>query len=96
MALSFHRILFITISLGAIPLPKFSTVLGLFCLFICLALLTPAQAHAYIDPGTGSFVFQAILAAIVGAGVVTRMYWAKIKSMFGKSSTSEDDDINEE
>ncbi len=73
-----------------------NTILRIFCLFMLFSLLAPPSAHAYIDPGTGSFVFQAILAAIVGVGVVIKMYWAKILSLFGKSPTDEDDDINEE
>jgi hypothetical protein len=38
-----------------------------------LALLAvPATAHAYIDPGTGSLVFQSLLAVLFGVGVAFR------------------------
>jgi len=37
-------------------------------------------ASAYIDPGTGSYVLQAIVAAVAGSLVAIRMYWQKIKS----------------
>lgn len=54
------------------------------------------SASAYFDPGTGSAVLQLLLAGIGGALVVGRMYWAKIKSVFGadpseKSSMLADD-----
>ncbi len=41
----------------------------------------PAQ---YLDPGTGSVILQLLLAAILGAGIATRVFWKKIKTLFGK------------
>ncbi len=38
----------------------------------------------YLDPGSGSFLIQLLLAVLLGAGVAVRMYWSKIKSLFGK------------
>ena len=32
-------------------------------------ILLPAPALAYLDPGTGSFVIQGIIAVVVGAGL---------------------------
>lgn len=49
------------------------------------ALLTPALAHAYIDPGFGALVWQAAFAAIVGAAFFLRstiaasVRWARNK-----------------
>jgi len=37
----------------------------------------------YLDPGSGSFLIQLLLAAVLGMGVAARIYWAKIKSLFG-------------
>jgi hypothetical protein len=42
---------------------------------------------AYIDPGTGSFVVQALVAAVAGIAVTLRLYWSKIKGFFGGSAT---------
>ena len=47
---------------------------------------------AYIDPGTGSFVAQAVVAAIAGVAVTVRLYWSKIKQMLGFASTHDDDE----
>jgi hypothetical protein len=41
----------------------------------------------YLDPGSGSFIIQLLLAAALGLGVGIRIYWVKIKSLFsGKKS----------
>ncbi len=40
-------------------------------------LLVAAPAHAYVDPGTGSYVFQLIIGALLGAGVAIKMYWKR-------------------
>jgi hypothetical protein len=45
----------------------------------------------YIDPGTGSVFLQIILATILGAGVLIRVFWKKITSPFRKESTDETD-----
>jgi hypothetical protein len=33
---------------------------------LTLVLATPSQAYGYVDPGSGSFVFQAAYAAFIG------------------------------
>jgi len=43
-------------------------------------MLAPATAHAYIDPGTGSLLFQSLLAVLFGAGVAFR----KIRSWISR------------
>lgn len=40
------------------------------CLYVgAVSILTPAVAHAYIDPLSGSLVLQAVLAGVLGAVV---------------------------
>jgi hypothetical protein len=46
----------------------------------------------YLDPGTGSFVVQAVLAALLGLGVFIKLFWGKITSLFRKK----EDPVNEE
>jgi hypothetical protein len=38
-----------------------------------------ANAFAYIDPGTGSMILQSLIGALVGAGIILKVYWTKIK-----------------
>lgn len=40
------------------------------------------QALAYVDPGTGSYIFQMALASILGASFVLKTYWQKICAFF--------------
>lgn len=54
--------------------PKFLSVTA-------VALLAPAVALAYVDPGSGSLVLQGIIAAIVGAGVGVKVFWKRIKRL---------------
>ena len=55
-------------------------------------LLVSAPALAYIDPGTGSFLVQGLIAAALGAVVVIKAYWHRIRSVFGGRSVKDDDD----
>lgn len=54
------------------------------------------NAHAYIDPGAGSMVLQAILAALIGIGVFVRQARVTIAAFFkrlmGKSSEKAGDE----
>ncbi len=42
-------------------------------------LLLAAPAHAYLDPGTGSYVFQMVVAALVTAGFVLKSVWRRLR-----------------
>lgn len=54
-------------------------------LLTALLLLVPAPpAEAYLDPGTGSIVLQAVIAAIAAAAVALRLYWTRLKALFGR------------
>lgn len=59
---------------------------------IGLALLAPRQAMAYIDPGSGSFFLQMLLAGILGLSMTLKLFWQRIKTFFsGGKRTSEDE-----
>lgn len=49
------------------------------------------EFFSYIDPGTGSVIAQALIGVAVGAGVLIKTYWSKIKAFFGKSSKTNED-----
>jgi len=53
-------------------------ILALALLFFCLAL--PRRVHAYIDPGTGNYLLQIIMAALFGALFAIKIFWTKIKN----------------
>jgi hypothetical protein len=54
-----------------------------------------AVPDLYLDPGSGSILLQLLLAALLGAGVILRTQWAKIKSLF-KRNNSADEDMDDE
>lgn len=39
-------------------------------------------ANAYVDPGAGSFIFQAAIGGILAAGVALKVFWKRITSVF--------------
>lgn len=41
--------------------------------------ISVSDAYAYLDPGTGSIVIQAIIGVLVGIGISVKIYWYKIK-----------------
>ncbi len=50
-------------------------------------LLVPiSTAQAYIDPGSGSFLLQAVLAGLLAAGMAIRTYWRRIVGFFRRDS----------
>ena len=44
--------------------------------FISL-FLSISSAHAYLDPGTGSIILQAIIGALAAIIVALKLYWHK-------------------
>ena len=48
--------------------------------------LLPMQAHAYLDPGTGSIILQGLIAGIAVAWFTIKAYWYKLSSLFGKKA----------
>ena len=68
-------------------------------LVMLLYLVFPSSAYAYLDPGTGSYIFQLLIAGIVGLLFLVKVYWQRIKlfftGLFSKDSqvaVSADDD----
>jgi hypothetical protein len=50
----------------------------------------------YLDPGSGSFLIQLLIAALLGIGIAVRASWSKIKGWFGvKPKTDDEDDESE-
>ena len=62
---------------------------------MCMYLAFPASAYAYLDPGTGSYIFQLVIAAIVGLLFLAKVYWGRIKTFFANlfSGAANADDI---
>jgi flagellar biosynthesis protein FliQ len=52
-------------------------------LIVTLNFTLLQNAFAYLDPGTGSYIFQVLVATFIGALFTIKMYWQKIKNFFG-------------
>ena len=63
--------------------------------FLFLVLTFPLVGHAYLDPGTGAMVIQAIVAAFAGTVFYLRKNWGKVKSFFNKNNKNENDDSSD-
>ena len=51
----------------------------LLCLF-SISFLFPTQAYAYLDPGTGSYIFQLAIGFFLGGLFAIKISWYKIKT----------------
>lgn len=51
-------------------------------LTVCLSLLVISPAAAYIDPGSGSLIFQAVVGGIMAAGLAIGVFWQRVVSFF--------------
>ncbi len=71
-------------------------LLGLFVIAWPMAAAAASRGalFAYVDPGAGSFIVQALLAALAGIIVTANLYWKKIKDFFGIDSNDPDDTEN--
>ncbi len=64
-------------------------VLCLLCL--AFSFLTIPVANAYVDPGTGSFVFQAIVGGILAVGLAVKMFWRRILTFVTRRGPTPDE-----
>ena len=46
----------------------------------------------YLDPGSGSFIIQILIASLLGLGIILRASWGKLKTMFGAKNKPTDQD----
>ena len=57
-------------------------------LFYFLSYFGNANAWAYVDPATLTYVVQIIAGVFIAGGVAVGVYWRKIKKLFSKDKTS--------
>lgn len=55
-----------------------------------------ADKAAYLDPGSGSFLLQLLIAGIAGMGIFIGAQWSKIKTIFSKKKAETDDETDDE
>ena len=56
-----------------------------FILFLFLFFVIQINnSYAYLDPGTGSTILQAIVAALAAGAATVSYYWRKVKDLYIK------------
>ena len=58
--------------------------LAFILMSIFWVLIFVNQSYAYIDPGTGSMLVQAVLAAVAVASVSIGIFWRRIRSFLDR------------
>ena len=58
-------------------------------LIISSLYLFPDAAYAYLDPGTGSFILQIVLAAAIGAYYSLKLYWTRVRDFLTRTFSKE-------
>lgn len=66
----------------------YMAIMNIISLVLLLFLAAELPIYGYIDPGTGSYVFQILIASLLAVSFVVRRFWDKIKiamaSLWGK------------
>lgn len=71
-------------------------ILTICTLAALLQMVFTPPAHAYLDPGTGSYIFQLLLAAVVGLAFVVKVFWGRIKSFFSRLLSKNHAEVEED
>lgn len=59
-------------------------ILQILILYIISIIFYCTKAYAYLDPGTGSFILQAIIGFLAALSAGFLYYWTKLKNFFLK------------
>ena len=55
-----------------------SSIVWISVFLLYFSLITVPAAHAYVDPGTGSYIFQVVIGAMLGAAVAIKLFWRRL------------------
>jgi hypothetical protein len=60
-----------------------------FTLFLLyFGVVSAPSAQAYIDPGSGSFIFQVLIGGLLAGAVAVKHFWRRIVSFFSRHRSS--------
>ncbi|MDO6677543.1 hypothetical protein [Shewanella sp. 4_MG-2023] len=62
---------------------------GIKTILLASLVMLSTPAYAYLDPGTGSIIFQAIIASVVMGLTTIKLWWAKFKDLFSARKKTE-------
>jgi len=64
-------------------------------LAVLTSLFLAREAHAYLDPGTGSYILQILIAGLFGALFMLKVFWGRIVGFLGKGSSQSEATVQE-
>ncbi|MBN2226945.1 MAG: hypothetical protein JW763_06240 [candidate division Zixibacteria bacterium] len=67
-----------------------ANISGLILCAAVIMLFWAETAQAYIDPSSGSYFLQILLAGLLGALFTLKIYWRKIKAFFSGKDADHD------
>ena len=70
---------------------NFNSIAGAVATFSVVVFHNDAQA--YLNPGTGSMILQAIIAGFAVLSVTIKIYWYKLKAYFKGETYDPDEDL---
>jgi hypothetical protein len=68
-----------------------SVIIGV-CFWLAFA---PHPAHAYIDPGTGSYLLQLLIGGLFAAAFTLKAFWGRIRTYLARVFRKPQDGVNE-
>jgi hypothetical protein len=72
-----------------------SPLLPALLIAMSVFLIVPQQAYAYIDPGSGSLIWQVVIAALLSGGFLIKTYWRRLKQLVGRTEVSQEEGMEE-
>ena len=58
-------------------------------LTVSVVLAAASSSMAYIDPGSGSYIFQLLIGALVGSAVAVKVFWRRVLAFFSSKGSRE-------
>ena len=70
------------------------TIIKLTFIIFSVFIVLPSRANAYLDPGSGSYVIQIVIASLAGMGLLLKTQWENIRNIFYKNKNKNKEDEN--
>lgn len=71
---------------------KYSLAISFSAILLGFYFLTTADAFSYIDPGTGSYIIQIVIASVLAVGTLSKIYWSRLKGLFASFFVKQSND----